>query len=126
MELGLFLGCFAFVSAERAVAGFVGMAHAPGSSGFSATVALWAKYGIGLGQLLIRRGRRGRLVQVEQCHWVPHVVRELILNQKKTAPEADVYAFSTAVFLWVGWFISGYGTPVSKTVQPRLLQVCFP
>ena len=44
-----------------------------------------------------------------------------ILNQKKTAPEAVVHAFSTAVFLWVGWFISGYGTPVSKTVQGLFL-----
>ena len=51
----------------------------------------------------------------------PLCVNELILNQKKTAPEAVVHALWTAVFLWVGWFISGYGTPVSKTMQPMIL-----
>ncbi len=54
------------------------------------------------------------------CSWGSlFCVNELFLNQKKTAPEAVVHALWTAVFLWVVWFISGYGTPVSKTVQPH-------
>jgi hypothetical protein len=53
---------------------------------------------------LIGRGRRGRLVQVEQCHWVPHVVRELILNQKKNRPRGGCLRFLYGGF-FVGWVV---------------------
>ncbi len=42
-----------------------------------------------------------------------------VSEPEKNRPMAVVHALWTAVFLWVGWFISGYGTPLSKTVQPH-------
>ncbi len=43
-----------------------------------------------------------------------------VSEPEKNRPMAVVHALWTAVFLWVGWFIGGYGTPVFKTMQGLL------